>query len=142
MRTKKAIELSAAERERLEQLIRNGTALAREIKHANVILKLSQNWKYRQIVEAFSLTERTIIRIKQRFEKEGLEAALRDKPRSGAPRKIDGDDKALIVATVCSDPPAGHERWTLRLLADKVVELEIVESISHVTIGDILKKTN
>lgn len=136
------IELSAAEIERLDTFINSGSAKAREIKHANVLLKLSKGWKYPEIAQAFALSERTVIRIKQRFLLEGLEAALVDKPRSGAPKTIEGEVKAVLVATTCSKPPAGHERWTLRLLAHKLVELEIVETISHESVRHILKKTN
>ena len=135
--------ISASEKERLGQFINTGSAKAREIKHANVLLKLSEGWKYPQVAQAFALTERTVIRIKQRFLVEGLEAALVDKARSGAPKKITGEQKALIVATTCSTPPPGHTRWSLRLLATKMVELAVVEQpISHNTIGEILKKTN
>lgn len=138
----KPLTLKAAEIERLAKFVNNGTAKAREIKHANVLLKSNEGWSYPQIAQAFNLTERTVIRIKQRCQKEGLEAALVDKPRSGAPKKLDGELKALVVATTCSSPPPGHQRWTLRLLADKMVELEAVEAISHSSVGRILKKTN
>jgi transposase len=140
MKTK--LNLCAAEIERLESLIKSGSAKAREIKHAQVLLKLQRGWKHSDIASAFDVHPRTIIRVKNRCLKEGVEAALVDKPRSGAPKRIEGDQKALIVATACSTPPAGHSRWTLRLLADKVVELEVVETISHTAIATILKKTN
>ena len=136
------IELSAAEIERLENFINSGSAKAREIKHAHVLLKLALGWKYLQVAQAFALTERTVMRIKQRFLLEGLEAALVDKARSGAPKKITGAQKALIVATTCSTPPVGYPRWSLRLLADKLVELEVIETISHSSVERILKKTN
>ncbi len=139
---KRKLSLEAAEIARLEEFINSGSALAREIKHANVLLKLNAGWSQTRIAEAFDLTQRTVVRIKQRCETEGVEAALHDKPRSGAPKKISGADKAVVVATACSKPPEGHSRWTLRLLADKVVELELVEDISHETVRQILKKTN
>ena len=80
--------------------------------------------------------------MKRRYQKGGLEHGLYDRPRPGAKPKIDGEVEAHLIALVCSDPPEGQVRWTLRLLADKLVELELVESISHVAIGDALKKTN
>ncbi len=142
MRKNKSITLTAAELERLQHFISSGTAKAREIKHAQVLLKLQQGWSHPQIAQAFDLTARTIIRLKQRYQNEGLEAALVDKPRSGAPKKLEGELKALVVATTCSTPPPGHQRWTLRLLADRMVELEAVEAISHSSVGRILKKMN
>jgi len=140
MRKTTPIELSAEQRERLEQFINSGKALARHIKHANVLLKLTEGWSISQIVQAFELSAKTVISIRQRFQKEGLEACLCDKPRSGAPKKILGDHKAVMVALACSTPPQGHANWTLRLLADKIVELEVVETISHSSVGRILKK--
>lgn len=142
MKPKQPLELKAAEVARLEKFINNGSALAREIKQANVVLKLNEGWTQCRIAETFGLTQRTVVRIKQRCEVEGVEAALVDKARSGAPKKISGAEKAVIVATACSRPPEGHARWTLRLLADKVVELELVAGISHESVREILKKTN
>ncbi|MGH2414721.1 MAG: helix-turn-helix domain-containing protein [Microcystaceae cyanobacterium] len=137
------IKLSAEEKARLAEFINSGTAKAREIKHANVLLKLAVGWKQNQIAEAFSLSERTVIRIKKRFEQEGVEAALVDKARSGGPKKLTGEVKAVIVATACSQAPQGHTRWSLRLLAAKMLELAVVDQpISHNTVGEILKKTN
>ncbi len=142
MRKIKPIELSPSERVRLENFTNSGQALAREIKHGQILLKLAQGWSYQQIAQAFEVSQRTVLRVKQRFEKEGLEAALHDKPRSGAPPKLDGDLKALVVATTCSTAPNGHRRWTLRMLAARLIELEAVEKISPESIRQILKKTN
>ncbi|MGH2415094.1 MAG: helix-turn-helix domain-containing protein [Microcystaceae cyanobacterium] len=139
---KTKIELTPAEIERLESFINSGSAKAREIKHANVLLKLNEGWTQAAIATAFKLTQRTVVRLKQRCLEEGVAATLVDKPRSGAPKKITGEQKALVVASACSSPPTGHQRWTLRLLADKLVELELIESISHSSVGAILKKTN
>ena len=94
------------------------------------------------IAEQVETSVATVQRIRRRFVQEGLEAALTDKPRSGAPPKFKGQSRAAVTALACSDPPEGHARWTLRLLADKLVELERVDSISHKTVGEILKKTN
>lgn len=140
MKTK--LTLQAAQVTQLETFINSGKALAREIKHANVLLKLNQDWTQEQVAQAFNLSQRTVVRIKQRCEQEGVEAALHDKPRSGAPPKISGPDKAMIIATACTPAPVGHERWTLRLLADRLVEMELIEAISHETVRQVLKKTN
>jgi transposase len=142
MRKTKPIELSPFERERLLEFISSGKALARHIKHAHVLLKLAEGWSNLQIAQTFDLTEKTVITLRKRFQTEGLEACLKDKARSGAPPKIDGVAKAVVVATACSKAPSGHAHWTLRLLADKMVELEVVEGISPNTIRAILKKTN
>ena len=84
----------------------------------------------------------TVSNVKRRYLRGGLDHGLYDRPRPGAKPKIDGEVEAHLIALVCSDPPDGQVRWTLRLLADKLVELELVESISHVAIRDALKKTN
>lgn len=142
MRKNKPIELSAVERERLQQFISSGSTKARYLKHAQVLLKLADGWQNIQVAQTFDVDEKTVIRLRQRFLSEGLEQTLIDKPRSGAPLRIDGTAKALVVATTCSNAPPGHARWTLRLLADRVVELDLVEAISHETVRQILKKTN
>ena len=140
MRKNKSFELSVSDRVQLEKFIGSGSALAREIKHANVVLKLAQGWQNVQVAQAFDLSPKTVIAIRKRFLEQGLEAALKDKPRSGAPHKIDGDLKALVIATACSPAPHGHTRWTLRMLAERIVELEVIEQISHESVRDILKK--
>lgn len=142
MRTNTPLELSASDRAQLEKFIGSGTAKAREIKHANVLLKLAEGWQNKKVAQTFALSEKTVIAIRKRFIEEGLNSALVDKPRSGAPPKIDGAVKALIVATACTQTPAGHARWTLRLLSHRLVELEVVDGISPETVRQILKKTN
>jgi len=92
------------------------------------------------IADALKVAKSTVARIRGRYCREGLESALKEKPRSGAPLKIDGRSKAQIVTIACSKPPDGRSRWTLRLLADKAVELNVVDSISHTTILRMLKK--
>jgi len=92
------------------------------------------------IAEALQVAKSTVARIRGRYCQEGLQSALMEKPRSGAPPKIDGRGKAQVVTIACSKPPKGRSRWTLRLLADKAVELNVVDSISHTTIHRILKK--
>jgi len=134
------LDLSAADRQTLETRIRAGSAKVREIKHAQVLLKLGDHWPQKQIAAAVGVSERTVIRLKQRYEAEGCMAAIVDKARSGAPVKIDGALKAVVVATACSPAPDGHRRWTLRLLADKLVTLDATMSLG--SIQAILKKMN
>jgi transposase len=140
------INLTATERTELSQLIKSGKHSARVLGRARILLLLDrsqrQQRKLQDIADAMMVSITTVSNIKRRYLKGGLEQGLYDLPRPGAKPKIDGEVEAHLVALVCSDPPEGHLRWTLRLLADKLVELELVESISHVAVGDALKKTN
>lgn len=140
MRKTKSIELTAAQSQRLDQFMSSGTTKARYLKHAQILAKLAQGWRYQTIAATFNCAPRTVSRIKQRFEREGLEAALVDKARSGKPRRIDGATKALVVATACASPPTGRVRWTLRLLTNRILELGLAEQLSHTTVRAILKK--
>ena len=88
------------------------------------------------------VSQGTIYNLKKRYVSEGLNRALYEKPRPGAKPKIDGEVEAHLVALACSNPPEGYDRWTLRLLADRLVSLEIIDSISHVAVGEALKKMN
>jgi transposase len=96
----------------------------------------------KEVVEAAMVSQGTVSNIKKRYFAGGLPGALYEKPRPGAKPKLDGEVEAHLIALVCSEPPEGHDRWTLRLLADRLVSLELVDSISHVAVGDKLKKTN
>jgi transposase len=138
------VTLTDQERQHLEQLLAKGKAAARTLRHAQALLKadLPTGWKDADIAEAFGLPVRTVERLRQRFVEQGLEAALKPKAVPRLPRKVDGEVEAHLVALACSDPPQGRQRWTLRLLADKLVELELVESISHEGVRQALKKTN
>ena len=140
------INLTNPERTELSQLIKSGKHCARVLGRARVLLLLDrsqrQQRKLQDIADAMLVSITTVSNIKRRYLKGGLEQGLYDLPRPGAKPKIDGEVEAHLVALVCSDPPEGHLRWTLRLLADKLVELELVESISHVAVGDALKKTH
>ena len=130
---KYVVPLTDEERQQLEQLLTKGKAAARTLRHAQALLKADQpeGWKDADIAEAFALSVRTVERLRQRFVEEGLEAALQPKPVPRLPRKVDGTVEAHLVALACSDPPEGRRRWTLRLLAGKLVELALVGSISH-----------
>jgi transposase len=138
------VTLTDDERRQLERLLGKGKAAARTLRHAHLLLKADQTcgWTDEQIADAFAVSVRTVERLRQRFVEEGFEAALNPKPVPRLPRKVDGDVEAHLVALACSDPPEGRQRWTLRLLADKLVELGHVASISHEGVRRALKKTS
>ena len=138
---KYVVNLSAAERETLTQLVRAGTRGARSLTRARVLLKADEGLSDPEVAAALDVGVATVHRIRQRCVEEGPEAALRDRPRPGAAPKFDTKRHAHVVALACSDPPAGHTRWTLRLLADRVVELGLAEQCSYETIRRALKKT-
>jgi transposase len=140
------INLTTEERKELSQLIKSGKHSARVLGRARILLMLDrsqgQKRKLHEIAETMMISPGTVSNVKRRYQEGGLEYGLQDRPRPGAKPKIDGEVEAHLIALTCSEPPEGYERWTLRLLADKLVELELVESISHVAIRDALKKTN
>lgn len=140
------IHLKEDERTELEQLIKSGIHSARVIGRARTLLLLDRSRgkkrTIREVTEAAMVSQGTVSNLKKRYTEGGLEGALYDKPRPGAKPKIDGEVEAHLIAIACSDPPEGYERWTLRLLANELVALELVESISHVAVGAVLKKTN
>jgi transposase len=147
MPKKYRVKLSDVEQEKLQELTSSGTINVRKYKRARVLLLADEAHKEgcksdKEIAERVDISVPTIGRIRRRFVEEGLESALNEKPRPGKPKTFTGEQRAQITALACSEPPEGHTRWSLRLLADKLVELEIVESISHVTVQDVLKKTN
>ena len=148
MRTLYLVRLDEAERTQLQALIRKGQAAADKLMHARVLLKADQGKSERRVrdgvvANAVEVSPATVARIRQRFVEEGLEAALRRKPqeRPSRQRRLDGKAEATLVATACSKPPTGRERWTLRLLGDRLVELDLVDSISPETVRQTLKKT-
>jgi transposase len=140
------IHLRENERTELEQLIKSGTKSARVIARARTLLLLdrSQGKKrtIQEVVEAAMVSQGTVSNTKKRYIAGGLKEALYEKPRPGAKPKITGEVEAHLIALVCSDPPEDHDRWTFRLLADELVALDLVDSISHVAVGEALKKTN
>lgn len=141
------IALSEEERQFLEQFTTTGKHAAYQINHARILLKADQNqaggsWCDVEIKGALDISLRTIERVRQRFVEVGLEAALKQRPGAGRKRQLQGEQEAHLIALRCSEPPEGQARWTLRLLADQMVALEHVESISHETIRQTLKKTN
>lgn len=141
------IYLPQAERDELEQRIKSGKQQARVLSRARVLLLLDRSQGQArtivEVAEAAIVSISGVNTIKKRYLMEGLERALYDKPRPGRPvTKMTGEVEAHLIALTCSDPPDGHDQWTLRLLADRLVELELVESISHVAVGKTLKKTH
>ncbi len=148
MKKKYPVILTETEREELHRLIAAGTAPARKLTHARVLLKADQSpkgpgWADERIADAVEVSQPTISRIRKQYVEEGLEAALnRRAPNREYHRKLDGEQEARLIALACSEPPTGQARWSLRLLADRLVELEVVEDISYQTVGRILKKTS
>ena len=140
------IQLTSEQRERLEGLIRTGNASARTQTRARILLlsNRSQGQKRtdEQVAEAVMCCSGTVANVRRRFRSGGLQAALYDKPRPGAKPKFTGEVDAQLTMLACSDPPEGHARWSLRLLAARMIELSYVDYISHVTVGERLKKTN
>jgi len=146
---KYVVRLEPQEREQLQKLVSTGKGAARKLTHARILLQadVSQQgpgWTDKQIAQGLGVTTRTIEHVRQRCVEQGLEAALERKPREhpATPRILDGRKEAVLVAICCSKPPVGFARWTLKLLADRLVELEIVESISRDTVRRTLQKTN
>jgi transposase len=145
MNKKYIVRLTEEERKRLTDLVTTGKAAAYKIRHANMLLKADADgpaWKDETIAEAFSAHVNTVAGVRQRFVEQGLEAALNRKKRERPPReiKVTGEVEAKIIALRCSEPPEGYDRWTLRLLADKAVEMQIVDSISHEAVRQVVKK--
>jgi transposase len=142
----KHIYLNDKERVELEQLIKSGVNSARVIGRARALLLVDRSQGKRktiqEVAEAAMVSPRTVSYLKRRYFEGGTSGALYDKPRPGAKPKVDGEVEARLIALACSDPPEGYARWTLRLLADELVALEVIESISHVTVREVLKKTN
>lgn len=143
------VTLTAQEREQLEQMLARGKADVRKLKHAQILLKVDEAeggpaWHDEPVAEALDVGLATVHRVRQRFVEEGLEAAV-SPYRVGQrmyDRKLDGEQEAYLIALACSQPPDGQGRWTLRLLAQRMVELKYVDTVSHETVRQTLKKTN
>jgi transposase len=142
------VRLTPDERDQLLQMIRGGKAAARALLHARILLKAdtspeSAAWSDEIIGAALEVHATTVARVRQRFVEQGLEAALRPKPTMRQyTRKLDGAAEAHLIALACGPAPEGRAQWTLRLLADQLMELEQVGSVSHETVRRTLKKTN
>lgn len=136
------VDLTEAERNELLALTTKGTVRARKMKRAQILLKADAGLTDAEIMVALDVSRPCVERVRQRFVEGGLPQALNDGPRPGQRRKLDGKQEARLIAEVCSAAPAGHARWTLRLLAGRVVELKLADKISPETVRQVLKKTN
>ena len=143
------VTLTAEERQNLLDLIASGKGAAKKLAHARILLKADAAeggpaWPDRRIAEAIEVSDATIERVRQRFVEQGLEAALvrKKQVRPSRQRALDGRAEAKLIALACSQPPGGRKAWTMRLLADELVELEVVPSISDETVRRSLKKPN
>jgi transposase len=147
--TKFRVTLCAEERQLLQGLIADGKAAAKKLAHARILLKADAAvggpaWPDARIAEALEVSTDTVGRVRQRFVEQGLEAALVRKPqdRPSRPRTLDGRAEARLIALACSAPPEGRKEWTMQLLADRLVELDVVPAVSDETVRRALKKTN
>lgn len=145
---KYVVTLTEEERQMLQEMLSRGKAAARKLTHARILLKADAapggpDWHDDRIAEALEVGRATIERLRKQFVEEGLEAALEPRPsRRQYQRKLDGEGQAHLIALACQEPPDGHSRWTLRLLAERMVALEYVDQISYQTVRRALKKTN
>jgi transposase len=138
---KYVVRLTGEEREQVNEVIRRGRWPARKVARARVLVKADEGWSDGQIAAALDLGVTTVWRTRKRFVEEGLDRALHERPRLGHRPKLDGKGEAHLIAVACSKPPEGHARWTLRLLADRVVELGLTEAYSRESVRRVLKKT-
>lgn len=136
------IQLNAKEKAVLKGILKKGKEQSRKLTRCRILLLCDRGKKKKAVAETLSADPNTVINICRRYREEGLESALNEKPRPGAPQIFNGKQRAKITALACSSAPAGRSQWSLRLLADKAVELGIVASISHMDVGRILKKTS
>ena len=147
-RKKYVVKLSQKERDDLLQVVSKGKASAKKLMHARILLqadelKTGKHCEDSEIADMLNISTKTIYRVRQRFVEEGFESALNRKVHKRyKPRRLDGEQEAHLIALACGKPPEGRSRWTLRLLAGKMVELEIVDSVGATTIYETLKKTN
>src|SRR5450759_2721195 len=148
MEKKYIVALAQEERQMLQAMLSRGKAAARKLVHARILLKADASaggpgWNDDQIAEGLEAGRATVERVRKEFVEEGLDAALgRRKPRRQYERKLDGDGEAHLVALACQKAPEGRSRWTLRLLADRMVQLEYVERVSSQPVRRALKTTN
>jgi transposase len=138
---KQHITLSASDRNELEGLLAKGTLGVKQFKRATALLELDRGTTLQAVATTLGVTHVTVAAWRDGYQTKGLDC-LADAPRSGRPTVIDGTQRAKITALACSAAPEGHARWSLRLLAEKVVESGICDHVSHAFVGDVLKKTN
>lgn len=141
MAKKYVVDLTADERAELKRLLSGGQARVRRMNRARILLLADEDVTDKAIAAALHLGKSTVERTRQRFVEGGLDRALHDRPRPGKARLLDGKQEAFLIALACSDPPEGRVRWTMQLLADRLIELRVVESITDETVRRLLKKT-
>ena len=134
------INLTKEDREYLNRFISRGNASARSLTRARILLMADEGYSNKDIAGILGTTIPRVYRTRKRYCQEGLDSALNEKPRSGAPPKIDGTIESQVTLLACSDPPEGRSTWTLQLLADRLVELKMIDSISSMSVHRILKK--
>ncbi len=147
MNKKYIVRLTAEERRELENLVKKGKTQAYRIKHANILLAVDAdgpNWPDHQVAKAYKCHQNTVVNVRQRFVEQGFQAALKRKKQQAPSRKriIDGENEARLISIACSKPPEGSAKWTMQMLADELVTLKAVDSVSGQTVWRTLKKTN
>jgi transposase len=147
--SKYSVKLNQGQRKMLEDIVKKGEAPAKKIMHANILLKTDSGehgprWSVKKIQEALGVGSTVVKVVRKRFVENGIEDALnrREQPERPEKRKITGRQEAQIIATLCTEKPEGQEKWTLRALTDRIIELEIVEQVSEETVRQVLKKTS
>lgn len=141
MAVKYIVNLTQSEHQHLVDLTKKGKNSARVLKRAQILLLADQGYQDEQIALMLIIGESTVHRTRQRYVEEGVELALSERPRKGREKKLSPETEAYLIATACSDPPAGRESWTMQLLAARLVSLELIDSISDETVRTTLKKT-
>ncbi len=142
VREKFAVRLTPEERDQLEHTVRAERSPARVTTRARILLKTDEGWSASKVAQALNVAEGTVFRVKRRFAEEGLAGTTQDRPQANRYRKLDDRGEAHLIALACSPAPEGHDHWKLRLLADRMVELGVVESLSYETVRLHLKKTS
>src|SRR5512136_763475 len=132
------VNLKEDERAKLNQFLRKGKSSARSQTRARILLLADEGLEDDEIVATLKVSKSTVCRIRKRYCQGGLDYALNEKPRIGAPKKIDGRVEAQLTLLACSDPPEGRSRWTVKLLADRLVDMEVIDSISHMSVHRLL----
>jgi transposase len=140
MKIKYIIKLSEEERRDLDQMTRKGKAPVRKVKRAQILLHAHDGKTDKAVAQALHVAEATVFRTRRRCVEQGLEAALKESPRPGKRRSLNGKQEAFLVALACSQPPEGRQSWTMQMLADQLVTLDIVDTISDETVRGTLKR--
>ena len=142
VREKYTVRLTPEECDQLEHMVRAGKSPARVTTRARILLKTGEGWSASRVAQALDVSEGTVFRLKRRYAEDGLDGALKDRVQAHRYRKLDERAEAHLIALACSPAPKGHDHWELRLLADRMIELGVVDSLSHETVRLHLKKTS